>query len=177
VDVRTHADAVERVDAVVIAAHPDQALALLEDPSDDERRLLGAFRYTSNETVLHTDPAMLPRRRGARAAWNYRVDDCRSPAPALAVTYDLGRLQRLESDRHYLVSLNRGTEISEEHVIRRMTYAHPRYTVPSLRAQRDLPVIAGARRTWYCGAWQGNGFHEDGFVSAVRVARGLGVVW
>ena len=166
-----------RFDAVVVATHPDQALALLDDPTDDERRLLGAFAYTENETILHTHDGLLPRRRSARAAWNYRIIDCRSPAPTLTMTYDLNRLQRLQTDRHYLVTLNRGIEIPEEHVIERLSYAHPRYTTESLGAQGQLHHIAGAGRTWYCGAWQGHGFHEDGFASAVRVARGLGVRW
>lgn len=164
-------------DQVVVAAHPDQALAMLADPSADERRILGAFAYTTNETILHTDERLLPARESARAAWNYRTEDCRAPAPALTMTYDLNRLQRLGEPRHYLVTLNRGSEIAEDRIIRRLTYAHPRYTVAALRMQRELGMIAGARRTWYCGAWQGHGFHEDGFASAVRVAHGLGVDW
>jgi len=174
---RTDGHEPARFDAVVVATHPDQALALLDDPTGDERRLLGAFAYTENETILHSHDGLLPRRRSARAAWNYRIMDCRSPAPTLTMTYDLNRLQRLQTDRHYLVTLNRGIEIPEEHVIERLSYAHPRYTTESLRAQGKLHGIAGAGRTWYCGAWQGYGFHEDGFASAVRVARGLGVRW
>ena len=166
-----------RFDAAVVGTHPDQALALLEDPSDDERRLLGAFTYTTNETILHTDETVIPRRHSARGAWNYRIVDCREPAPTLTMTYDLNRLQRLDEPRHYLVTLNRGTEIAGDTIIRRLSYAHPRYTAAALRAQDELGLIAGARRTWYCGAWQGNGFHEDGFASAVRVARDMGVAW
>ncbi len=177
VSVCTESGRTMRFDAVVMGTHPDQALALLEDPSDDERRLLGAFTYTTNETILHTDTRVIPRRQSARGAWNYRIVDCHDPAPTLTMTYDLNRLQRLDEPRHYLVTLNRGTEIAEDQIIRRLSYAHPRYTAASLRAQGELALIAGARRTWYCGAWQGNGFHEDGFASAVRVARGLGVDW
>lgn len=168
---------VERFDAVVVATHADHALALLQDPSDDERRILGAFTFTENETVLHSDPRMIPHRRRARAAWNYRIADCRAAAPHLTMTYDLNRLQRLPGDRPFLVSLNRGAEIAEDAVIERIAYRHPRVTFDSLRAQRELHRIAGVRRTWFCGAWQGNGFHEDGLVSAIRVADDLGVRW
>jgi predicted NAD/FAD-binding protein len=177
VTVTTHAGGGGRFDQVVVATHPDQALAMLEDPSADEQRILGAFTYTTNETILHSDVRVLPRQESARGAWNYRTEDCRDPAPTLTLTYDLNRLQRLGEERHYLVTLNRGSEIAEDRIIRRLTYAHPRYTVAALRMQRELGAIAGARRTWYCGAWQGYGFHEDGFASAVRVARGLGVDW
>lgn len=166
-----------RFDAVVIAVHADQALAMLEDPSDAETRILGAFEFTKNETVLHSDERMIPRRAGARAAWNYRIADCQAPASALTMTYDLNRLQRLDTDCHYLVTLNRGAEIAEDRVIERIAYEHPRVTFASLRAQAELGQIAGVRRTWFCGAWQGFGFHEDGLVSAIRVARDLGVAW
>lgn len=175
--VRTDSGREEWFAAVVLATHPDQSLAMLEDPTGDERRLLGAFTFTTNETILHTDSRLIPRRESARGAWNYRIVDCRAPAPTLTMTYDLNRLQRLDEPRHYLVTLNRGTEIAEDQIIRRLSYDHPRYTAASLRAQGELHLLAGARRTWYCGAWQGNGFHEDGFASAVRVARGLGVQW
>lgn len=177
VAIRTESGRYVRFDAVVIGTHPDQALELLEDPSDDERRVLGAFTYITNETILHTDARLIPRRQSARGAWNYRIVDCEAATPTLTMTYDLNRLQRLDEPRHYLVTLNRGTEIAEDQIIRRLSYAHPRYTAASLRAQGELGLIAGARRTWYCGAWQGNGFHEDGFASAVRVADDLGVAW
>ena len=166
-----------RFDAVVLATHADQSLALLADPSADEARVLGAFTFTENETVLHSDPRMIPRRRGARAAWNYRIADCRSQTSALTMTYDLNRLQALPRERPYLVTLNRGAEIAEHEIITRIVYHHPRVTFASLRAQDELPQIAGQRRTWFCGAWQGYGFHEDGFVSAIRVARDFGVEW
>lgn len=174
---RTHADVVARFDAVVIATHANQALGLLEDPSAEETRLLSRFDYTTNETVLHTDERLLPRRASARASWNYRIADCRDPTPTLTMTYNLNRLQRLGTPEHYLVTLNRGAEIRQEHIIERLSYSHPRYTAASIRAQPDVIAMNGTRRTWYAGAWQGYGFHEDGFVSAVRVARALGVDW
>ena len=93
------------------------------------------------------------------------------------MTYNLNRLQRLDTAEHYLVTLNRGAEIRQEHIIERLSYSHPRYTAASIRAQPEVIAMNGTRRTWYAGAWQGYGFHEDGFVSAVRVARALGVNW
>jgi predicted NAD/FAD-binding protein len=162
-----------RFDQVVVATHADEALALLEDPSDDERRLLGPFRYTANETVLHTDERFLPRARAARASWNYQRNGGAKPT----VTYYLNRLQRLDADEHYCVTLNRTAEIDPACVIARTVYTHPLYTVESMRAQLALPAFSGARRTHYAGAYHGNGFHEDGLASGVRAARALGVSW
>lgn len=160
-----------RFDGVVVATHADQALALLEDPSEEERRLLGSFGYTRNDAVLHTDARLLPRARSARAAWNYRLGDDGRPT----VTYSLNRLQALGGETEYCVTLNE--EVADEHVIRRLVYEHPLYTVESLRAQRELPALSGRRHTWYAGAHHGNGFHEDGLASGVRVAAELGVAW
>jgi uncharacterized protein len=161
---------VERFDSVVIATHADQALALLEDPTRGERRVLGGFEYTRNEAVLHTDSRFLPRARRARASWNYRLGDDGRPT----ITYHLNRLQALETDRDYCVTLNE--DVPEEHVLERFSYEHPLYTIGTLRAQSELPRIAGGR-THYAGAYFGNGFHEDGLASGVLAARALGVEW
>jgi predicted NAD/FAD-binding protein len=161
---------VERFDHVVVATHADQALALLEDATPDERRVLGGFAYTSNEAILHTDSRFLPRNRRARASWNYRLGDHGRPT----ITYHLNRLQALEADRDYCVTLNE--HVPEEQVLERFTYAHPLYTVETLRAQAELPRLA-AGRSHYAGAYFGNGFHEDGLASGVAVARALGVDW
>ena len=160
-----------RFDEVVIAAHADQALSLLADPSAEERRVLGAFAYTRNEAVLHTDSGRLPHTRAARASWNYRMSEDGRPT----VTYYLNRLQAIESETDYCVTLNQ--EIADEHVIRRIVYDHPLYTVDSLEAQRELPALSGGRHTHYAGAHHGNGFHEDGLASGVRAAAALGVAW
>jgi predicted NAD/FAD-binding protein len=175
VDVRTADDTVRRFDAVVLAVHGDQALPLLADPSDDERRILSAFRSTENETVLHTDERLLPV-RAARASWNFRLADCAAASRRPAITYYLNRLQRLDTDRHYCVTLNRTAEIAEEHVIRRIAYAHPLYTFESLRAQAELPRL-NAGRTAFAGAWHGVGFHEDGLASGLRAAAAFGAEW
>ncbi|HKB94951.1 MAG TPA: FAD-dependent oxidoreductase [Gaiellaceae bacterium] len=171
VEVRTDDGELRRFDQVVVATHADQALALLEDPSPEERRILGGFDYTTNLAVLHTDASFLPRERRARAAWNHRLGEDGQPT----VTYHLNRLQGLEADREYCVTLNE--EIGEEHVLGRFAYDHPLYTVSTLRAQAELPSLSGVRRTWYAGAHHGNGFHEDGLASGVRAAAGLGVSW
>jgi len=160
-----------RFDKVVVATHADQALALLEDPSEEERRLLGAFGYTKNEAVLHTDSSRLPRAYSARASWNYRVGDDGRPT----VTYYLNRLQAIEDETDYCVSLNE--RIDDEHVIRRIVYDHPLYTVDSLAAQAGLRALSGRRHTHFAGAHHGNGFHEDGLASGVRAAAALGVEW
>ncbi len=164
-----------RFDRVVLATHADQALALLVDPSDNERRILGTFRATTNDTVLHTDDRFLPETERARASWNYQLDDCRSPTSKPTMTYYLNKLQRLRPGEHYCVTLNRSDEIREERVIERITYRHPLYTLESLRAQAELSSLSGPRNTAYCGAYHGYGFHEDGLVSGLAAARALGV--
>ena len=163
-------DAVERFDRVVVATHADQALALLEDPTTDERRVLGGFAYTTNAAVLHTDSRFLPRTARAGAAWNYRLGDDGRPT----ITYHLNRLQALETERDYCVTLNE--DVPEEHVLERFTYEHPLYTSATLRAQSELPLLAGGP-THFVGAYFGNGFHEDGLASGVAAARALGVEW
>ena len=130
-------DEVERFDHVVVATHADQALALLEDATPDEQRLLGAFGYTTNEAILHTDSRFLPRASRARASWNYRLGDDGRPT----VTYHLNRLQALDTERDYCVTLNE--DVPDEHVLERFDYEHPLYTVATLRAQSELPRSLG----------------------------------
>lgn len=161
----------QRFDKIVVATHADHALALLEDPSEEENRVLGSFGYTRNDAVLHSDERLLPRAHSARAAWNYRIGDDGRPT----VTYSLNRLQSLPGETEYCVTLNE--PVDDEHVIRRLVYEHPLFTVDSLRAQRKLPSLSGPRHTYYVGAHHGNGFHEDGLASGVRAAAELGVAW
>lgn len=177
VTVRTDGGGAHRFDAAVVAVHAPQALAVLADADPLEREVLGAFRTTANSAVLHTDPALLPARPAARASWNYLVDDCRDPLPRPTVTYYLNRLQALDEREHYSVTLNRDERIAEDRVIRRFEYAHPRYTFESLDAQARLPALDGRRRTWFCGAYHGFGFHEDGLASGLRAASALGAPW
>jgi uncharacterized protein len=175
VELRTADDAVRPFDGVVLAVHGDQALPLLADPTDRERRVLSAFRSTTSETVLHTDERLLPR-PGARASWNYRLADCGAANGHPTITYYLNRLQRLETDVHYCVTLNRSDEIDEERIVRRIPYEHPLYTFESLRAQAELPGL-NRGRTAFAGAWHGFGFHEDGLASGLRAAAAFGVDW
>ncbi len=163
-------DDVERYDRVVIATHADEALALLEDPTPEERRVLGRFAYTVNEATLHTDSSFLPRSRAARASWNYRLGNDGRPT----ITYHLNRLQALAAAKDYCVTLNE--DVPDEHVLERFTYTHPLFTVDTMRVQAELPRLAGGR-TQYAGAYFGNGFHEDGLASGVAAARALGVEW
>ncbi len=161
----------ERFDAVVIATHSDQALALLADPGERERELLGAIPYQQNEVVLHTDRSLLPRRRRAWASWNFHLGDG-APGHCTA-TYHLNRLQSLRADREFCVTLNRTEAIDPQQIICKTRYAHPLYTPTGVAAQARHNEISGSNRTHYCGAYWGWGFHEDGLNSARRVASEL----
>ncbi len=162
----------QRFDEVVIAAHADQALRLLADPDDREHEVLGAFPYQANEAVLHTDRRLLPKRRRAWASWNYHLRD--EPTGLPTVTYHMNRLQNLDAREDFCVTLNRTEEIDPAKTIRTIAYAHPVYTTAGVAAQNRHVEISGRRRTHFCGAYWGWGFHEDGVNSAVRVAQRLG---
>ncbi|MGJ9411123.1 NAD(P)/FAD-dependent oxidoreductase [Aeromicrobium sp. CF4.19] len=164
------------VDHVVIATHADDALALLTDPTDEERRILGSFGYSRNETVLHHDAGRLPSTPAARAAWNYRMTGCGTSGGSTAVTYWMNRLQGLESDDPYLVSLNSADAIDPSTVLATMQYTHPLYTPASVAAQRELGSLSGGR-TAFAGAYHGWGFHEDGARSGLAAAEALGGAW
>jgi len=165
----------ERVDDVVFACHGDQVLPLLADPSDVEREVFQHFSTTSNETYLHTDARLLPSAPRARASWNYRLDGDAAASPS--VTYDLNRLQGIGGGTSFCVTLNPRVPLAEGHVIGRFEYRHPRFTLASVNAQRRWRDVSGVRRTHYCGAYWRYGFHEDGLVSALRVAGDLGASW
>jgi len=175
VTVRTGSGSAERFDHVVLACHSDQALALLADPSREETAVLGAIPYRDNEVVLHTDTRLLPRARRAWSSWNYRLRAGHDELPVL--TYDMNILQRLESRHTFCVTLNDTAAIDPARVLGRYRYAHPVFTVDGVRAQQRWAEVNGVRRTWFCGAWWANGFHEDGVVSALRVAEALGAPW
>ncbi|HEY7967247.1 MAG TPA: FAD-dependent oxidoreductase [Solirubrobacteraceae bacterium] len=171
VTVRLDGGRAERFEEVVVACHADQALALLEDASSAERELLSSFPYKSNEAVLHTDASLLPRRPAARQAWNYHL--FAKARPATTVTYYLNHLQRLQAPEHFCVTLNLTERIDEEKVIAVLDYSHPVYTAAGVAAQARLREISPARRTRYCGAYWGWGFHEDGVVSGLRAVEDL----
>jgi predicted NAD/FAD-binding protein len=162
-------------DAVVIATHPAQALAMLAEPSQTERQVLGSFRYTKNPALLHTDARLLPTRPAARASWNYELDGCRTGA-ATRISYHMNRLQSLPVGEDYLVTLGGEGVVDPGAVLEEMDYEHPAYTPVSLAAQRRLPELNTAV-TAFAGAYHGWGFHEDGCRSGVAAARALGGTW
>ncbi len=164
----------ERFDRLVLATHSDQALALLRDASGQERDLLGAIRYQPNRAVLHTDTTAMPQKRSAWAAWNYEraADDGRESA-RVCLHYWLNQLQPLPFAQPVVVSLNPVREINPAQVLAEFDYAHPVFDVHAIRAQQRLGEIQGHRHTWFCGAWTGYGFHEDGLKSGLAVAREL----
>ncbi|MER5810771.1 FAD-dependent oxidoreductase [Streptomyces sp. NPDC002033] len=164
-------------DSVVVAVHADEALRLLADPSDTERSVLGAFRYSRNRTVLHTDASVLPRASGARGCWNHRLSGCRPAGAPVEVSYDMNRLQGLSGPEAYVVTLNAAAgRVRPERVLAEMVYEHPLYTPESVAAQQRLPGLSGPV-TAFAGAYHGWGFHEDGCRSGVAAAAALGVVW
>jgi len=165
----------EHFDQVVFACHSDQALDLLADASPAESDVLGAIPYQANETVLHTDARILPRRRKAWAAWNAYIPA--QPGTDCTVSYCMNLLQSLESPEPFIVSLNRSADIAPEKILATMRYHHPVYTHASVAAQGRRAEINGVNRTWYAGTYWGFGFHEDGPASGVGVARSLGATW
>lgn len=165
-----------RADAVVIATHANDALALLTDPSDDERRVLGAFDYSDNEVQLHRDATQLPVAPAARSSWNYRMDGCTDRSEHSAVTYWMNRLQGIESTEPFLVTLNASGHIDPATVVATMAYTHPIYTPRSVAAQGELKRLF-SDQTVYAGAYHGWGFHEDGCRSGVDAAAALGTAW
>jgi predicted NAD/FAD-binding protein len=158
----------EHFDFVFVACHSDQALAMLTDASPQEREVLGAIDYQPNEAVLHTDVSALPRRRRAWAAWNYYLPTNR--LNHVAVSYNMNMLQGLDTKETYVVTLNDDSRIDPNKVIRRIQYDHPVYTLDTIAAQTRQQEL-NCNRTFYCGAYWRNGFHEDGVVSALNAVR------
>jgi predicted NAD/FAD-binding protein len=177
VQVRDASGEARDFDAAVIAAHPDQALRMLDTATQEEQSVLGAFRYTPNQAVLHTDTRLLPARASVRASWNYS-QGCGGGAAAAPprISYYLNRLQRLPTARDYIVTLGDSGDIAPARRIATMRYAHPAYTRESVAAQSRLPGLNGPV-TAFAGAYHGWGFHEDGCRSGVAAARSLGGVW
>jgi uncharacterized protein len=163
----------EHFDHVVLATHADQSLALLRGPTAEEKSILGAIRYQPNRAVLHTDSSVLPSRRSAWAAWNYEraasTPDVQDPKVCLH--YLLNRLQPLPFQQNVLVSLNPVRAIAPQHILGEFDYAHPVFDLAAARAQQSLPGLQGRHQVWYCGAWTGYGFHEDGLQSGLQIAR------
>lgn len=173
--VRVHtAGQVERFDAVVLAVHSDQALRLLAQPTAQEQAVLGAIGYQPNRAVLHTDTSVMPQRKAAWAAWNYeRAATAAQESTRVCLHYWLNRLQPLPFAQDVLVSLNPVHAIDPAQVLAEMDYAHPVFDLAAIRAQAQLPALQGQQHTWFCGAWTGYGFHEDGLKSGYAVADAL----
>jgi len=163
----------ERYDHVVIATHADSALAMLDDPSSEERRLLGAFRYSKNRALLHTDAALMPRREALWASWNYVGDN---PEGGCVVSYWMNKLQRLPCRENVFLTLNPRTMPRDETMLYETEYDHPMFDAAAIRAQEQIWSLQGQRNTWFCGAHFGSGFHEDGLQSGLAVAEQLGGV-
>jgi len=172
VDTMGHAG--ERFDALVLACHSDQARSLLADRSPAEDRLLGAIRYQPNRVVLHTDAALLPRRRRAWSAWNYLAAHDPAGTRPVAVSYLINKLQPLPCRTPVIVTLNPPFAPAPAHVLQEFEYHHPLLDAQAVAAQRGIAALQGTRNTWFAGAWLGYGFHEDGLASAHAVAEAIG---
>ena len=167
-------EAPRNFDAVVIATHADQALKLLEDPSPMEKSLLGAWTYSKNRTFLHTDTDVMPPNKRAWASWNYtRHPDSDAKSP-VTVSYDMTRLQKLDTQQPVFVTLNPQKPICDKNVIKEINYTHPQYSFEAFQTQKNLPALNGRQRTFFCGAYFGYGFHEDGVKSALDVGEKFG---
>jgi predicted NAD/FAD-binding protein len=166
--------AVQTFDQVVLACHGDQALRLLAHPTDEERHVLGRMRYQPNRAVLHTDARLLPRRESLRAAWNYMGLADNAAERPVGVSYLLNKLQPLPFATPVVVTLNPPVEPAPDKVIAAFDYEHPMFDLAAIEAQRELASIQGRRGLWFCGAWAGFGFHEDGLKAGLAVANQLG---
>jgi predicted NAD/FAD-binding protein len=176
IEIRDQSDAKHLFDAVVVATHPDQALQLLAKPTSAEQQILGSFRYSSNEVALHTDETVLPRFRSAGATWNYVLRSCAQELGTVECSYDMNKLQGLNTQQRYFVTLNAGDLLRKDRIIARVAYEHPLYTPDAIRAQQMLSSLSN-ESVAYAGAYHGWGFHEDGCRSGVQAARSLGVDW
>ena len=176
VEVRDEADEMHLFDHVVIAAHADSALKLLADPTPEEKSVLGAFTYSVNDVVLHTDSRLLPAQKSAQVSWNYSLPSCDAENRDVVVSYHMNRLQGLQGKDDYLVSLNARERVHPGTVLARMTYEHPVFTTVSLAAQSRLAQL-NQGRTAFAGAYHGWGFHEDGCRAGVNAAAFFGVNW
>ena len=168
----TSSAGVEQFDQVIMAAHSDQALRMLGDASKAEREILGAIKYQKNPTVLHTDDSVLPRNQRAWASWNYHLSE--KQMDCATVTYNMNILQNIDAPVTFCTTLNREDDIDPSKVIQKMTYHHPHYTPTTIQAQKRHGEINGVNRTFYCGAYWGFGFHEDGVRSGLSVTEKFG---
>jgi predicted NAD/FAD-binding protein len=168
--------ATERFDKVIIATHSDQALSMLQQPSHAEKQALSAINYQANTAVLHTDASVLPQRKAAWAAWNYervQSDPSQLDNANVCLHYLINKLQPIPFEQPVIVSLNPTKPIAPEHVLGAFDYAHPVFDLAAIQAQADIPALQGQQNTYFCGAWTGYGFHEDGLKSGFAAAEQL----
>ena len=165
-----------RFDHVVIATHSDQALAMLKDASHQEQKLLGSIRYERNTAILHTDTTLMPKRRKAWASWNYISDDKDTDTGLVSLTYWMNLLQNIDNRFPLFVTLNPHRYPKPEHLIKTFEYEHPVFNHAALESQQRLWELQGVNRTWFCGAYFGHGFHEDGLQAGLAVGESLGGV-
>jgi predicted NAD/FAD-binding protein len=175
VQLRTGAGQEQDFDKVVLACHADEALALLTDPTEEEQRLLSLWEYQKNYAVLHTDPHVLHHHKRAWASWNYIRERDATLTQPVPVTYNLSRMQGLESREPYFLSLNRVRPIPEGHIVREMYYTQPIFTKEAVALQKELPYLNGMNHTFFCGSYFGDGFQEDAVKSGVAVGRCFGM--
>ncbi len=161
-----------KFDKVIIATHSDQALQILDSPNAKEKEILSALPYHENEALLHTDESILPRKKQTWSSWNYLLnEDTKEP---VTLTYSMNKLQSLAAKTHFLLTLNSSDKIDPKKILKKLTYQHPLFTVEGVRSQKKKHLISGKNNTFYCGAYWGNGFHEDGVVSALDVCKFFG---
>jgi predicted NAD/FAD-binding protein len=163
----------ETFDHVILACHSDEALGLLGDPTDAERHVLAPLRYAPNRVYLHRDPSLMPKRKAVWSSWNYLARDT-AEGGAVTVTYWMNRLQSLDETKPLFVTLNPTTPPAKHLTFRTFAYDHPQFDANALTAQRRLHMIQGQQRTWFCGAYAGYGFHEDGLTAGLEVAERIG---
>jgi predicted NAD/FAD-binding protein len=161
-----------KFDSVIFATHSNQALDILDDPSDAEKDILGSIPYQKNKILLHTDSSVLPRRKLAWSSWNYQLDS--DPNSPVILTYNMNILQTIEANKTFCVTLNDNDSVDKNRILKKITYHHPLFTVNAIEAQKRKSEINGVNNTYYCGAYWRNGFHEDGVVSALDVCSSFG---
>ena len=176
VEIVSQGHPLERFDQVVLASHTDETLAMLVDATAQERALLGAIPYQQNTVVLHEDASFMPRRRRVWSSWNHAAADDANPEVPVRVTYWMNRLQHLPTPRNLFVTLNPERPVAPEHLLQSRQFSHPVFSAEAMAAQAGLDRIQGQNRAWFCGAWAGWGFHEDGLQSGLGVAEALGGV-
>lgn len=171
-EIRAEGGLADLFDEVILATHSDISLSLLADPTEAERSLLPALRYQSNRAVLHADANAMPRRKSVWSSWNY-LEGTAGTQDSLGLTYWMNSLQPIPTDDQMFVTLNATETIRDELVYDEVSFAHPVYDLAASKARAALNAVNGTQRTWFCGAWMRNGFHEDGFTSAVDVVEAM----